>query len=180
MQFTRIIANLRAIGLVREDAGRGAQIPTLAEEIVGEEFEVEAYLANELRWNGLVQIYRDMDRIAFALHAHLISEVEIRVVDRIEAGAILGRVRIRERGGDGVGGGIYAACVLLGHGLPLPWRRLQTNVAVGRHAYAILDDRNTALMAIRINVLERHDVNARRLKVFLLIETEIGRLRYER
>ena len=109
LHFTGVVAELGTIGLRRKDAGGGIEVPGFTEEVVGKEFEVESNFADEGGGNWLVEVDGDADGIAFAAHADLVSEVEVGVVDGIEAGTIFSGVGVRERGGDRVGGLIDSA-----------------------------------------------------------------------
>lgn len=64
------------------------------------------------------------------------------------------------------------AAQLLGHGLPLAWRGLEPDVAVGGNADSVHDDTHTALVSLGIEVAERHDVGATCGKVAVTVEFE--------
>ena len=164
---------------MRKDAGRTSEIPASAEQVIGEEFEVKADLADEAGGDGLIEVDGDVDGAALAVDGHLIGEIEVGVVDGIEADTVLGGVGIGERGSDGIGGRVDSAGHLRRHGLPLAGRGIEANVAVGGDAHTILDDGDAALMAVGIDVLKGHDVDARRLEIFFLIQAEAGALRQQ-
>lgn len=104
------------------------------------------------------------------MNADFVGEVEVGIVDRVEAGAVFGRVRIGKRSSNGISCRIDRAGFLHGHGLPLAGRGVQANVAVGSDAHSILDDRDTALMAVGVDVLERHHIDAGTLEVFFIVD----------
>src|SRR5690606_14736791 len=51
-------------------------------------------------------------------------------------------------------------------------RRFEAQVAVGGHALAVLDHGDAGLVAVRIDVGEHRDIEARRLEIALVVELE--------
>ena len=79
-------------------------------------------------------------------------------------------VRIAEGGGDAVALGL--AVQLLGNGLPLSWRGLHADVAVGGDTLSVHNDTHAALMPFRVEVAESHHVSAAGIEIAVLIELE--------
>ena len=61
----------------------------LAEEDPREELQVEADPADPLVRQRLLEVHEDAERLALGTHAHRVGEAEVRVVDRVEALAVL-------------------------------------------------------------------------------------------
>ena len=68
---------------------------------------------------------------------------------------------------------LHLAVELLGHGLPLAGGRLETDVTVARHAPAVHQDGDAALMPLGIEVVECHDVHAFAVEITGSVESEI-------
>ena len=62
------------------------------------------------------------------------------------------------------------AAQLLGNGLPLSWRCLQTDVTVGGYASSVHDDTHTTLMSLGVEIAEGHHVGAAGIEVTVGIQ----------
>ena len=153
----------RPVGLLGIDAALVVHNPGFAEERAGEEFEVEAYLADEFLRNGAVEVDGYFDVFSLGFHAHIVLQLEVGINHGIESGEVARRVGVAQRGGNAVGAQL--AVELSGHGLPLSGCGFQPEVAVGGHAVAVHDDADAALVSFGINVVEGHDVHATVLEV---------------
>jgi len=169
------VAGARAVGLAGENAAVGVSLIRSAKEKAGEELEVEADLADEGGGHGLFEIDEDAETRAFGPHADGVGELQVGVVDRIESAAVPRFVGILHPDADLLGRPIDLPLPGFGNGLPLAGRAIQPEVAVGRHAQAVLNDADAALMALRIVVVREHHVEPGHLEVFEFVEGECGR-----
>ena len=173
-QLIVVVAH-RAVRLTRKGSALRIHQPRLAEQIGREQLEIEADLAFPVGGQRLVEIDRDLERIAVhRRHRDMVGEVEVRVVDRIEALTVLRLVRVMQGLGHGPGGGVHhGLAVARRHGRPLTRRRLKPQIAVRRHARAVLDHGHAGLVAVGIDIGEDGDVQARRLEIALVVELEL-------
>ena len=168
----------RAVGLAREDPRALAQVPAAAEELAGEELQVEAHPPRPLRGQRPVEVDHDAHRVALRAYPDAVGEREVGVDDGVEPGAVALRVREGEPGGDLARSAVHLAADLARHGLPLARGVVQPQVAVAGHAHALLHDAHPRLVALRVDVLEGHHVHPAALEVLALVEAE-GLLRGE-
>ncbi len=169
-----VIVLHRAIGLTGEQAGLIVHQPRLAEQLTGEQLEIEADLAFPILWQRFVEIDRNLKGVAVQRRdADMIAEIEVGIVDRIETLAILAVIRIVQRLADCIAGGVDDSLAVAGrHGRPLPGRRLQAQVAVGGDTRSVLDDGDAGLVTVRIDIGEDCDIEPRRLEIALVVELE--------
>jgi hypothetical protein len=136
-----------------------AEVIGFAEIGRGEDLQVEAGPAAELRGQGLVEVDRDQERLAVGLDADAIGEVRL-----LEAERNLGPV----------GGPVDDALAGGGKQAPLAGDRLEAEVAEGSDALAVLDDLESALTALGVIVVEDEDRDAGPLEILQVVEDPGG------
>ena len=153
-----------AIGLAREDAALRVGRPGPAEEDAGEQLHVEPDLADPLVGQRLFEIDDDAEGPARWPDTNRVGELQVRVLNRVEALPVLVLVWVLRAQADLARGLVDNPLADLGHGLPLAWRAIEAEVAVGCHAPAVLDDADASLMALRVVVVGQHHVEPRHLQ----------------
>ncbi len=165
------------VGLVRERARLPVGVEGSPEQRARKQLQVESHPPDPGRGKRLVEIDGHAHGRALGPHVHAVGKVQIaRVSERVEALAVLRRVRVGQRGDDLGVGRVELPRVLRRGGRPLPGRRLQPQVSVAGHADAVLDDPDPALMPLGVDVLERHHVQPRHAEVAAVIQAQPGRL----
>ena len=80
------------------------------------------------------------------------------------------RVGIAECGDDL--SALYTATQLFGYGLPLTWRRFQSDIAIGGYTMTVHNHADTTLVPLGIEVAECHHVSTAGIKVAVAVKFE--------
>ncbi len=146
----------------------------LTEQVTGKELQVEADPSCPFGGQRLLEVHHDAERLPRRLDPYPIGEPQIRIFERIEALSVARLVRILHAHADLVAPPVHLPRAHLGDRRPLARCGLQTQVPVGGDPGSVLNDRDPALMPLRIEVVGQHHVEARHLKVFELVDDEPG------
>ena len=164
------------VRLPREQAARALGRPGPAEQDPGEQLEVEADLADPRVRQRRIEVDHDAHGLALGAHADGVGEAQVRVLDGVEALAVLRIVRVLHPYADLAARAVdHALAHHLRHRLPLARRAVEAQVAVGRHALAVLDDADAPLVALGVVVVRQHHVETGPLEVLELVQAQGGR-----
>ena len=152
------------------DAALLVHHPRLAKQITWEKLKIETDFAQQEIRHRCVKIDGNEDTLALRLYGDGVGDMPVGIDHWVKARHVARRVWITERGCNAV---TYCLTTqLFGHRLPLSWRGLQADVAVGGDTQPVHNDTHTTLMSLGIEVAERHHIRPPSTEISLVVELE--------
>ena len=147
--------------------------PWLAEKLSWEELHIESGLALKFCRNRSFKVHCHKETLALRLKTYRIEQLNIWIDHRIETCLVTAAVRIAEPCDDLVT--IDDSFEFLRHRLPLTRSLIETDIAVSGNTLAVHNERDTSLMAFRIEIIKCHGIDSLAVEISTLIDLEVLR-----